>query len=122
RTMLNECLGYYANFGDLANKITRKIDNVRTDVAEGARSGFVRSQSPDERKIWIDNPVLRITRAKMKDAIANFATLDHLFRHRYCRDAPIVMTNHVHDARILHRAHHFLGLRQISGERLFAQN
>ena len=58
----------------------------------------------------------------MKNAISDFAALDHLFRQNDRRDAAIIVTNHVYDARFLHRAHHFFRFIDISRERLLAQN
>src|SRR5581483_3774565 len=70
--LLHKCFAHCANIFEFAHQIPRKIDNVRADVAERARPGPVALQAPDQRKFWIDNPILRITRAKMKNAFPDF--------------------------------------------------
>src|ERR1700720_554879 len=68
RTLPNERLRDGANFLEFADEIARKIDNVRENVAERTGAGDLRLQTPDQRKIRIDNPILRIPCPKMKDA------------------------------------------------------
>ena len=71
-----------------------------------------RLQTPDEVEILLRDPILRVARAVMKDAIAERAALDHLLRERDRRDAAVVVANHVHDARLPHRAQHRLAFRR----------
>jgi len=70
RTLFHKSFRSCTDFAEFTDQIAPKIDNVRTDVAERTRTGGFRLQSPDERKFWIDNPILRVTRAKMTNAIA----------------------------------------------------
>ena len=59
---------------------------------------------------------------EVKQTIAQVAPFNHLFGQSYGWDAPVVVTNHVHHARFLDRAHHGLGFSQIAGQRLLAQD
>src|SRR3984893_16900426 len=57
RSLFHKSLRDPAGFAELAHEITGKIDNVRENVAERARPRDIGLQTPDQRKIWIDNPI-----------------------------------------------------------------
>src|SRR5262245_18838756 len=94
---------------------------MRADVAERTRTGDLRSQTPDHRKIFIDDPILGVAGTKMINAFANLTASNDLFRQRHCRQTSIIETNHVRDARSLSAVDHSPRLGGVSCQWFFAK-
>src|SRR5438874_8301915 len=72
---------------------------MSANVAESAGAGDLGLQAPDQREIFIGNPILGVASAKMINAMADFTAIDHLLGQRDCRHAPVIVTNHIRDPR-----------------------
>ena len=122
RPLLDEGLHQSADLLDLADEVASEVDDVGVDVAMRAGTRDLGLQTPDERKIRISNPVLGITGAIVINPVAEVAAFDHAFGQRDGGDAAIVVADHVHHPRLLHRRHHSLTLGHIHRERLLAED
>ena len=109
------------DFFELADQIARDIDDVRVDVAVRARATDALLQTPDERKLWINDPVLGIAGVVMIN-FAKCSLVDHFFRLGDGGNPTVVVADHVNDFGLFCGGKHFLALRDIQGERFFAEN
>src|SRR6185369_11901219 len=94
---------------------------MRGDVAERARAGFGFLQTPDARKVRVNDPVLQVGAAKVTN-LADAAFIDQLPGKLHGGGAAIIVTEHVYDAVALHRVEHLLGFTERVGERLLAED
>ena len=86
-----------------------------------AGTGRFLAQPPIHRKLRIGNPILQIRPAEMPD-FAQLPRLDHLFGEGNSRHTPIIEYDHVAHMGFANGCQHFLGVSDIEGERLFAQD
>ena len=94
---------------------------MSANVAESAGAGDLGLQAPDQREIFIGNPILGVASAKMINAMADFTAIDHLLGQRDCRHAPVIVTNHVRDPRAFYRVNHPSRFGHVSRQRFFAE-
>ena len=94
---------------------------MRVDIAVRAAAAVVLLQAPRQRKIRIDDPVLRIPGPVMVD-LTQRAFSDHFTGQRHCRNPAVVMADHVNDFGFLGRRQHGLRLLDAQCQRLFAQH
>ena len=110
-----------ADLLEFADEVTPQINDVRIDVAVDAAAAGLLLQPPVQRKFRVGQPVLRVTRVKMKNP-AQRAFANHPLRQRDGRDAPVIVADHVDDLRLVRGGEHRLGLLDVQRERLFAQD
>src|SRR5207249_6471804 len=73
---------------NLAGEEAREVDDVRAEVAERARAGFVRMEAPGvERRVVA--PVLQVAAAEVPD-LPELPGVDHLPRQPHRRDEAVV--------------------------------
>ncbi len=84
-TMVDEGLEQPVDGDDLfAGDVLGEVDDVRTDVAQGARAGLVLLEPPGHRRRRVREPVLEVLRAYVPD-LADPSLLHQLTRQRYGR-------------------------------------
>ena len=106
-TLLHKCVHHPGNFRDLTHKVARHVNRMGNQVAMRATASDIALEAPNDREVWIHNPVLKIDAAPVINP-AKVAILDHLFGQCDSRHATVVETNRIWHVvfcnRILHRA------------------
>ena len=108
----------------LPGDVLHEVDDVRADVAEGARAGDLPAQAPEERCVRVDDPVLQVLRPDVPDG-ADPPLGDEPLGQADGRHATVGEAHHRADARLrglLGRGRHGLGLGDAVGERLLAED
>ncbi len=120
-TFLDEGMHQAAYFLKFADEIAGKVNDVGIDIAmrAGATDAFL--QTPDERKLGIDNPILRIAGVIMVD-LTDGTFLDHFFGLGNGGDAAVVVANHVDHFGLLYSSDHVFALFDGQAERFFAED
>ncbi len=121
RTFLDERVHQAADFLEFTHEVARQINDVNVDVAVRPAAADAVLQPPLQRELRVRQPVLRITGVVVVN-LAERAFADHFLRQRNRRDTPVIVANHMDDARLVHGGQHLLGLLGGQRERLFAED
>src|SRR5690606_38192195 len=121
RAFLDKGLQQAADFGDFSNKEACQIDVMRSDIAQGTTPCFLFVQSPDQRKIRVDNPVLQVSPPEMMN-LSQFSLSDHLTRQEDGWNLPVIVTDHVANTGLLHSLVHLFGFSQRVSQRLLTKH
>lgn len=120
-TFLDESVHQAANFAELAYEVTSKVDDMGVDIAVCAAAADTFLQTPNERKIGIDDPVLRIAGVVMEQG-AEGAFFDHPFGVGDGWNAAVIVADHVDHLGLFGGGEHFLALRHGECERFLAED
>ena len=94
---------------------------MRAQVAKSARTCGVLVQPPDQREVWIHDPVLQIHRAPVVD-FSQSPRFDQLFGKLNSRHTAVVKIDHADNARARYCIKHLASFGQRIGQRLLAKN
>ena len=107
---------------DLPDEVAAEVDDVRAQVAEGARARELLLQAPDQRRVVLrHDPFLQVHGAVVVDA-PQLAALDQLVGLPHGGHEAVVEGGLVLDLRLLHRVQHLLRFFRRAGQGLLAED